>query len=97
MSSLLQIHDRSLKIIVVNKTSIKKTEETLSMYSRTSETASIDVQLFRERLSEKMCKRQSRKVIWDMIITLFLMSTTVTVESSIVTFLYKITKTVRAL
>ena len=42
------------------------------MYSRTSETASIDVQLFRERLSEKMCKRQSRKVIWDMINTLFL-------------------------
>ena len=70
VSSLLKIHDRSLKIIVVNKTSTKKTEETLS--TRTSETASIDVQLFRERLSEKMCKRQSRKVVWDMINTPFL-------------------------
>ena len=27
---------------------------------------------FRERLSEKMCTRQSRKVIWDMFNTLFL-------------------------
>ena len=33
---------------------------------------------FRERLSEKMCTRQFRKVIWDMIDTLFL--TTVAVE-----------------
>ena len=30
------------------------------------------IQLFRERLSEKMCTRQSRKVIWDMLNTLFL-------------------------
>ena len=30
------------------------------------------IQLFRERLSEKMCRRQSRKVIWNMINTLFL-------------------------
>ena len=30
------------------------------------------IQLFRERLSEKMCIRQSRKVIWDMFNTLFL-------------------------
>ena len=30
------------------------------------------IQLFRERLSEKMCTRQSRKVIWDMRNTLFL-------------------------
>ena len=30
------------------------------------------IQLFRERLSAKMCTRQSRKVIWDMINTLFL-------------------------
>ena len=30
------------------------------------------LQLFRERLSEKMCMRQSRKVIWDMINTPFL-------------------------
>ena len=29
------------------------------------------IQLFRERLSEKMCTRQSRKVMWDMINTLF--------------------------
>ena len=28
--------------------------------------------LFRERLSEKMCTRQSRKVIWDKINTAFL-------------------------
>ena len=31
------------------------------------------IQLFRERLSEKMCTQQSRKVTWDMINTLFLM------------------------
>ena len=30
------------------------------------------LQLFRERLSETMCTRQSRKVTWDMINTLFL-------------------------
>ena len=30
------------------------------------------IQPFRERLSEKMCTRQSRKVIWDMFNTLFL-------------------------
>ena len=30
------------------------------------------IQLFLERLSEKLCTRQSRKVIWDMINTLFL-------------------------
>ena len=32
----------------------------------------VHIQLFRERLSAKMCTRQSRKVIWDMINTLFL-------------------------
>ena len=30
------------------------------------------IQLFRERLSEKMCTRQSRRVTWDMFNTLFL-------------------------
>ena len=30
------------------------------------------IQLFRDRFSEKLCTRQSRKVIWDMINTLFL-------------------------
>ena len=30
------------------------------------------IQLFRERLSEKLCMRQSRKVIWDIINTPFL-------------------------
>ena len=30
------------------------------------------IQLFRERLSEKTFTRQSRKLIWDMINTLFL-------------------------
>ena len=43
------------------------------------------IQLFRERLSEKMCTRQSRKVISDMINTLFL--TTVAVEPTFVAFL----------
>ena len=31
-----------------------------------------NIQLFLERLSEKLCMRQSRKVIWDMINTLLL-------------------------
>ena len=43
------------------------------------------IQLFRERLSEKMCTRQSRKVIWEMINTLFL--TTVAIEPTFVAFL----------
>ena len=43
------------------------------------------IQLFRERLSEKMCTGQSGKVIWDMINTLFL--TTVAVEPTFVAFL----------
>ena len=30
------------------------------------------IQLFQERLSDEMCTRQSRKVIWDMLHTLFL-------------------------
>ena len=30
------------------------------------------IELFQERLSEKMCTRQYRKVIWDMINTVFL-------------------------
>ena len=29
------------------------------------------IQLSRERISEKMCTQQSRKVIWDMINTMF--------------------------
>ena len=40
------------------------------------------MQLFRERLSEKICTRQSQKVIWDMIDTLFL--ATVAVEPTFV-------------
>ena len=44
----------------------------------------VGIQLFRERLSEKMCSRQSRKVIWDMISTLFL--ATVAVEPTFVAF-----------
>ena len=46
---------------------------------------SVYIQLFRERLSEKMCTRQSRKAIWDMINTLFL--TTVAVEYTFAAFL----------
>ena len=36
-------------------------------------------------MSEKMCTRQTRKVIWDMINTLFL--TTVAVEPTFIAFL----------
>ena len=43
------------------------------------------IQLFRERLSEEMRTRQSRKVIWDMINTLFV--TTEAVEPRFVAFL----------
>ena len=43
------------------------------------------IQLFRERLSEKQCTRQSRKVIWDMINTL--VPDTVAVEPTFVAFL----------
>ena len=43
------------------------------------------IQLFLERLSQKLCKRQSRKVIWDMINTL--VPDTVAVDPSFFTFL----------
>ena len=42
------------------------------------------IQLFRERLSKKMCTRPSRKVIWDMINTLFLNSKPPTIPFGIV-------------
>ena len=45
----------------------------------------ICIHLFRERLLEKMCTQQFRKVIWDMIDTIFLM--TVAVEPTLVAFL----------
>ena len=45
----------------------------------------IYIQLFQERLSEEMRTRQSRKVIWDMINTLFV--TTEAVEPTFVAFL----------
>ena len=45
----------------------------------------IYIQLFRDRLSEEMRTRQSRKVIWDMINTLFV--TTEAVEPTLVAFL----------
>ena len=44
-----------------------------------------NIQLFRERLSEKLCTRHSRKVIWDMINILF--PDTVAVEPTFVAFL----------
>ena len=53
------------------------------------------IQLFRERLSEKMCTWQSRRVIWDMINTLFL--TTVAVETNFFTFLWHSQTYVRGL
>ena len=56
------------------------------MTLKKSEFGSLNIQLFRERLSEKMCTRQSRKVIWDMISTRFL--TTVAVEPTFVAFLW---------
>ena len=43
------------------------------------------IQLFQERLSQKKCTRQFRKVIWDMINTLFL--ATAAVEPTFVAFL----------
>ena len=43
------------------------------------------IQLFRERLSEKMCSGQSRMAIWDMTNSLFL--TTVAVDPTFVAFL----------
>ena len=45
----------------------------------------IYIQLFRERLSEKQCTRQSRKLIWDIINTFVL--DTVAVEPTFVAFL----------
>ena len=43
-------------------------------------TLRVCMQLFRKRLSEKMCTRQPRKVIWDMI------NTTAAVEPTFVAF-----------
>ena len=52
-------------------------------------------QLFRERLVEKMCTRQSRKLVWDMINTLFV--TTVAVEPTFVVFQWHLRTYVRGL
>jgi len=41
----------------------------------------VDIQLFRETLSEKLCTGQSRKVIWDTV------SDTVAVDSTFAAFL----------
>ena len=56
---------------------LKSRKETLlflhiSWYHSPSHQWPSRIQLFRERLSEKMCTRQSRKVLLDMINTLFL-------------------------
>ena len=45
------------------------------------------IQLFRERLSEKLCTRQSRKVIWDMPFFQCTFPDTVAVESTFSAFL----------
>ena len=55
----------------------------------------ICIQLFRERLSEKMCTRQSPQKIWDMINTWFL--TTAAVEHTFVAFLEHSQRYVRGL
>ena len=47
----------------------------------------ICIQLFQERLLEKMCTRQSRKVIRDMIDTIFLMTVAVEPTGTLVAFL----------
>ena len=49
----------------------------------------MSIQLFRERLSEEMCTLQSRKVIWDMINTLFL---TLQLSSLLLLFSFSIRK-----
>ena len=46
--------------------------ETAMNYLPVAEAFIYCIQPLRERLSEKMCKRQFRKVVWDMINTLFL-------------------------
>ena len=46
----------------------KKTNQHIKASSKTI----VSLELFWERLSEKLCMRQSRRVIWDMINTLFL-------------------------
>ena len=51
---------------------ISITATPINAYCNNNKDSYICIQLFRERLSEKMCTRQSRKVIWDMINTLFL-------------------------
>ena len=51
----------------------------------------INIQLFWERLLEKMCTQQSRKVIWDMIDTLFL--ATVAVEPTFFAFFIALANT----
>ena len=42
-----------------------------NVWWKRSEKSGKYIQLFRERLSEEMCTRQFRKIIWDMINTLF--------------------------
>ena len=58
---------------LVGEAGIQKGEESENSDARgRSAPFSFRIQLFLERFSQKLCTRQSRKVIWDMINTLFL-------------------------
>ena len=62
--------DKMMKLFKLRLHLFKK--KTLKWFRKKKEVRRVVfIQLFRERLLAKMCTRQSRKLIWDMINTLF--------------------------
>ena len=62
----------SFKTVDKYNKSVQKIAAMPLLHQTNYSTLLVHIQLFRERLSEKKCARQFRKVIWDMRITLFL-------------------------
>ena len=56
-------------VVVLNMHTKFREKQSASSFLNSIVAIYYTIQLFRERLSEKMCTRQSRKVIWDMINT----------------------------
>ena len=75
------------------KSKVKTDDSLISIFLATI--PCLCIQLFGERLTPKKCTQQSRKVIWDIIITPYL--TTVAVEPTFFAFLWHLQTYVRGL
>ena len=79
---LSEIHIKQMRRSVAER---KRLELVIETSHTRRQAPKVYIQLIRERLSEKICTRQSQMAIWDMTNTLFL--ATVAVEPTFVAFL----------